>query len=442
MRGPREISRRTATIAARHVLPPLGVVLRVVRGASARSAEYRLSEGRCIVGGGRQADFSISDPAISREHVELTLVPEGVAVRDLGSRNGTFYLGQRIDRIIVAPGVRLTLGSTELAIDPDTEALEGPGPHEGDSFRGMVARSESMRRLFAMLARLEGSLVTVLVSGESGVGKELVARAIHEGSAVATGPLVIVNCGALARELIASELFGHRKGAFTGAMDARRGAFVSADGGTLFLDEIGELPLELQPALLRALEAGEVRPVGDDRPVQVRVRVVAATNRDLREEVHAGRFREDLYYRLAVIELHVPPLRDRPEDIEPLARLFASAAGLKELPAPMLERLKAQAWPGNARQLRNAVETFAALGMLPSPGSAKAPSAELALAQFVDVHRPFLEQRDELSDRFTRLYLRALLMHTGGNQAEAARAAGIDRTYIARLLSKYGLSKT
>ena len=383
----------------------------------------------------------ISDPAVSREHAEITLVPEGVSVRDLGSRNGTFYLGQRIDRIIVSPGVRLRIGSTELAIDPDTEALEGPGPYEGDSFRGMVARSDAMRRIFAILARLEGSLVTVLVTGESGVGKEPIARALHEGSTVATGPLVIVNCGALARELVASELFGHRKGAFTGAQDARRGAFVSADGGTLFLDEIGELPLDLQPALLRALETGEIRAVGDDHSVRVRVRIVAATNRDLLEEVRLGRFREDLYYRLAVVQLAVPPLRSRPEDIEPLARLFASAAGLKELPAPTLERLKSHSWPGNVRELRNAVDTFAALGMLPQSGAVKGPAAEMALAQMVDLRRPFLEQKDELGDRFTRLYLRALLAHAQGNQAAAARVAGIDRTYLGRLLTKFGMSK-
>jgi DNA-binding NtrC family response regulator len=431
-------SRRTKTIA-RDLLAPLGVVVRVA-GARA-SKHYRLSSGKCVVGGGRDCDLVVVDPAVSREHVELTLVPEGVRVRDLGSRNGTFYLGQRIDSLTVAPGVRLTVGSTELAIDADAGALEGPGPYEGDSFRGMVGRSEAMRRLFTMLMQLEGSLVPVLVSGESGVGKELVARALHEGSTVATGPLVIVNCGALPRELVASELFGHKKGAFTGAHEPRRGAFASADGGTFFLDEIGELPLELQPALLRALETGEVRPVGDDHATRVRVRVVAATNRDLQEEVRAGNFREDLYYRLAVVELHVVPLRDRPEDIEPLARLFASAAGLKDLPTATLERLKSQPWPGNARQLRNAVETFAALGMLPQPGLTRGPGADALLAGLVDLNRPYVDQKDEMVERFTRVYLRALLAHSGGNQAAAARIAGIDRTYLGRLLLKLGSGK-
>ena len=264
---------------------------------------------------------------------------------------------------------------------------------------------------------------------------------MHEGSAVASGPLEIVNCGALARELIASELFGHKKGAFTGAQEARRGAFQIADRGTLFLDEIGELPLYLQPALLRALETGEVRAVGDDRTARVKVRVIAATNRDLEEEVRAGRFREDLYYRLAVVRLHVPPLRERPEDIEPLTRLFASAAGLREIPRPTLERLRAHTWPGNVRELRNAVDTFAAIGMLPLQAgtTATGPAFDVALERMVDVARPYADQKDDLVERFTRMYLRALLAHTNGNQAAAARIAGIDRTYLGRLLVKYGM---
>jgi transcriptional regulator with GAF, ATPase, and Fis domain len=423
---------------------PLGVVVRVL-GARGGGPAFRLTEGACIVGGQRGADLVVPDPTVSRQHVELTLVPEGVSVRDLGSRNGTFYLGQRIDRIIVSPGTRLQLGSAEIAIEPDAQELEGPLPYDGDSFRGMVGRSEGMRRLFAILSRIEGSLVTVLVTGESGAGKELVARAVHEGSAVASGPLEIVNCGALARELVASELFGHKKGAFTGAQESRRGAFQIADRGTLFLDEIGELPLDLQPALLRALETGEVRAVGDDRTTRVKVRVIAATNRDLEEEVRAGRFREDLYYRLAVVRLHVPPLRDRPEDIEPLTRLFASAAGLRELPRPTLERLRAHSWPGNVRELRNAVDTFAAIGMLPlqasTGGGATGPAFDVALERMVDVARPYADQKDDLVERFTRMYLRALLAHTSGNQAAAARIAGIDRTYLGRLLVKYGIVK-
>src|SRR6185503_10855221 len=229
----------------------------------------------------------------------------------------------------------------EIAIDPDLVSLHGSPEAESAGYRGLVGVSAAMRRIFAILLRLEGSLINVLIEGESGVGKELIARALHEGSSVHEGPLVIVNCAALGRELVLSELFGHRKGAFTGAVEARKGAFEAADGGTLFLDEIGELPLDVQPMLLRALESGEAKPLGENAPRKVRVRVVAATSRDLEQEMQAGRFREDLYYRLAVVKLTIPPLRERPEDVEVLAQRFASAAGLGALPPEVIERLEA-----------------------------------------------------------------------------------------------------
>ena len=295
-----------------------------------------------------------------------------------------------------------------------------------------------MRKLFRTLVRLEGSTATVLLEGESGAGKELVAAAIHRGSALASHELVTVNCGALPRDLVASELFGHRRGAFTGATDHRKGAFETADGGTLFLDEVGELPLEVQPMLLRALETGEVRAVGSDRAKKVRVRFIAATNRDLKVDVETGRFREDLFYRLAVVRLRAPSLRERPEDIAPLAAHFAREAGLHDLPTAVVEQLKARAWPGNVRELRNAVQAYAALGSLPAADGPQAGALELALSQLVDVERPYVEQKDELIDRFTRLYLTALLAHTGGNQSAAARLAGLDRGYLGRLLTKHG----
>jgi DNA-binding NtrC family response regulator len=420
---------------------PLGAVLRVV-GAKATPQVYRLKSGRCVVGSGPGCDLVIAEATVSRSHLEVDLVPEGIAVRDLGSRNGTFYLGQRVEKMVLAIGARLTVGGrASLEIEADAASLREELDYDKDSYRGIVGASPSMRRLFAMLARLEGSLVTVLIEGESGVGKELIARALHEGSRVSSGPLVIVNCGAIPRDLVASELFGHRRGAFTGAVDARRGAFESADGGTLFLDEIGELPVDVQPMLLRALEAGEVRAVGGDQPTQVSVRVVAATNRDLEKEVPQGRFREDLFYRLAVVRLHVPPLRERLEDVEPLALRFAAAAGLPDVPADVLEKLKARPWPGNARELRNAVQAYAALGVLPEPARSKAALLRVALAEFVDVGRPYARQKDDLGDEFTRVYLEALLAHAGGNQTVAARIAGLDRTYLGRLIAKHGIQK-
>jgi DNA-binding NtrC family response regulator len=419
---------------------PLGAIVRVL-DARARPEVYRFTEGRCVLGSASTCDVVIAEPTVSRTHVELALVPEGVLVEDQGSRNGTFYGGQRVQKMVLALGGRISLGAVTVAIDADTVALEETAPHSENRFRGMIGASETMRKVFATVARLEGSLVNVLIEGESGVGKELVARAIHEGSKVSAGPLVIVNCGAVARELVASELFGHRKGAFTGAVDARKGAFESADGGTLFLDEIGELPIEIQPMLLRALETGDVRPVGGDQAKNVRVRVLAATNRDLEDEVRRGRFREDLFYRLVVVRLRVPTMRERLEDVEILARAFAAAAGVTDLPEATLARLKARRWPGNVRELRNAVQAYAALGEIPDERAAGAGALDLMLGDLIDVARPYADQKDDLCERFTRLYLQALLAHTAGHQAAAAKLAGLDRTYLGRLLAKHGLSR-
>lgn len=205
------------------------------------------------------------------------------------------------------------------------------------------------------------------------------------------------------------------------------------------LDELGELPVEIQPMLLRALESGEIRPVGEDQPRHVKTRVIAATNRDLESAIREGRFREDLYYRLAVVRLFVPPLRDRLEDLEPLAIRFAQAEGLADLPREIIDLLRNRAYPGNARELRNVVQAYAALGVLPAPGRAQVDLRRLVLQQSVDLSRPFAEQRDALLDEYTRLYLHALLAHTGGNQTTAARVAGLDRTYLGRLLAKLGI---
>jgi DNA-binding NtrC family response regulator len=436
----------TVSIANRAALvQPLGAIVRVF-GTRATPTAFRLEHGTCILGAGADCHVVIENPSVSRQHVELGLVPEGISVRDLGSRNGTFYLGQRVQSMTLAPGARIHLGPVEIALDPDLDTLGTAEPYPDAVYRGMIGASLGMRSLFGALARLEGSLVTVLVTGESGSGKELVARALHEGSTIADGPLVIVNCGAIAPDLVASELFGHRRGAFTGASDARKGAFESADGGTLFLDEIGELPLDVQPMLLRALESGEIRAVGSDRSTHVRVRVVAATHRDLPSEVRSNRFREDLYYRIAVVELTVPPLRDRIDDVEDLANRFAHASGLGALPQEVIARLRAHRWPGNVRELRNVVQAFAALGRLPNSvrGSdvpaGNDPNAGDSLERMIDVTRPYADQKDDLVDTFTRAYLVRLMQHTGGNQSAAARLSGLDRSWLWRLLVKHGLA--
>lgn len=412
-----------------------------VLGARAAPAVFRLPAGKCLLGAGAGADVLIQDDTVSRAHVELSLVPEGVLATDLGSRNGTFYLGQRVERMVLALGSKLRLGTVEIAIDADAESLQPAGDDLSAGYGALLGVSSPMRRLFSILTRLEGSLVSVLLEGESGSGKELIALAIHQGSQVASGPLVVVNCGAIARELVLSELFGHKRGSFTGAVADRVGAFASAHGGTLFLDEIGELPLDVQPVLLRALESGEIRPIGEGDPTKVNVRVIAATNRDLEVEVRAGRFREDLYYRLAVVKLTVPPLRERPEDIPLLAAHFAAAAGLPSLPDDVLNSLRGHTWPGNVRELRNAVQAYIAIGTLPGASTADGSALEANMRKMIEVTRPYADLKEDFLNRFTRTYLEMLLRETNGNQSEAARISGLDRSYLGRLLVRYGVTK-
>ena len=432
---------RTAAAVARIPLA-LPALIRVT-GARAKPETFRLTRGSCVVGAGKQADIIVVDKEVSRRHVELSLVPEGIHVADLESRNGTYYLGQRVERMTLALGSRLRIGSAEISLDVDSAAFDATHDKAAVAYRGLRGASAPMRKLFTRLSRLEGSLVNVLIAGESGVGKELIAHALHQGSTLAAEPMVALNCGALPRELIASELFGHRRGAFTGAVDARVGAFERANGGTLFLDEIGELPLDVQPMLLRALESGEVRALGADAPVQVKTRVIAATNRDLADEVAEGRFREDLFFRLAVVTLDVPPLRERREDIPLLAAAFAEAEGMGSLPEEVMRELSARTWPGNVRELKNAIAAFAAIGDLPnSRRRAHGDDLDRAFANMVDGTRPYAEQKDDIAARFTRIYLEVVLKRAGGNQTEAARIAGLDRGYFGRLLTKHGVNKS
>jgi DNA-binding NtrC family response regulator len=425
------------TTVVRQPPNPLALVVRV-SGARAAPTEVRLEKGSCLVGAASECDIRIEDKAISRKHLELRLVPAGVQVRDLGSRNGTWYMGQRIESMVCSPGARVRAGAAELAIDLDRDALERLEDGQA-GYRGLVGHAPAMRRLFAMLERLEGSLVSVLVEGDSGTGKELVARAIHAGSNRASAPLVIVNCGALNRELVLSELFGHKRGAFTGAGEDRLGAFSAAHGGTLFLDEIGELPLEMQPALLRALESGEIKRVGDAQTQKVDVRVVAATNRDLRAAADAGTFREDLYYRLAVVKLRMPGLADRPEDIPALAQHFAASAGAGALPPDVVATLGKRSYRGHARELKNAVLAYLAIGALPEAPAENASVLEAALRQVADPRKPYQDQKDAIGEIFSRVFFEALLDIAGGNQSEAARIAGLDRSYLRKLMLKHGM---
>ena len=417
--------------------PPLAALIRLKDGDDSSPA-LRLERGSCVIGAGVGVDLVVADDTVSRQHVRLTLTPHGVLVEDLESSNGTFYLGQRVAKMVLSLGSHIRIGDVELVIDADLDELlgDGVGP---DRYGELLGVSPAMRKLFHMLLRLEGSLVSILIQGDSGTGKELIARSIHHASAVARGPFVAINCGAIPRELISSTLFGHKRGAFTGAVESHVGAFEAADGGTLFLDEIGELPLESQPTLLRALESGEILPVGETDVRQVQVRVLAATNRDLLSAVEQRSFREDLYYRLAVVALHVPALSERPEDIEVLVRHFARDAGGANLPGDVVDELRQRAWPGNARELRNAVQAYVAIGALPQLRAGAASTLDTSLRGYVSKLEPYGVMKQDVVDRMTRAYLLAVMSHAGGNQSEAARVAGLERSYLRKLLLRYEL---
>lgn len=418
---------------------PLVALVQLFHGGAER-ASVRLAGGELIVGAAPDCQLVVADDAVSRRHLRLTLAAEGVHVEDLGSRNGTFYLGQRVGQLTLSLGSRLTLGKSELRFVADEADFRGTQGESRTTYGRLHGRAPSMQRLFTLLGRLEGSLVAVLIEGESGTGKELVARAIHEHSSVSGGPFIAINCGALDRALVKSELFGHKKGAFTGAIADAVGAFEAADGGTLFLDEIGELDLDVQPVLLRALESGEFSRLGETRTRKSRVRLLAATHQKLKEDVADGRFREDLYYRLKVVSLELPPLRARSEDIPLLARRLAEQAGYPPLPDELIERLTKRAFPGNVRELRHAIDAWAAIGELPEGDEPRRSLLDEVLVQLVDPTRPYAEQKELVVDALTRVYLKKLIENTGGNRSEAARVADLQRGYLRRLLEKYDLA--
>jgi transcriptional regulator with GAF, ATPase, and Fis domain len=399
-----------------------------------------LVESTLQLGSSESAGFFLKDKTVSKRHVELTARPDGVLVRDLDSRNGTFSAGIRLREALleVAPDrpASLTIGRTELSLQVVEQDLGAPKP--SSNFGRAIGNSPVMQQLFGLLQRVASSDVTVMLLGETGTGKELLAESIHQASGRKDQQLVVFDCAGVAPSLIESELFGHVKGAFTGADQDREGAFLRADGGTMFLDEIGELPLDLQPKLLRALECQTVRRVGEDRERRVNVRIIAATHRDLEQEVADGRFRQDLYFRLAVVPVQVPSLRERPEDIPLLVKQMASQLkGSGPLfTESVLKQMAAWSWPGNVRELRNAVQRVAAGGPLElkpprrtTSSSIPKPSNEL----------PFHQAKEQLLEQFTREYLLTLMKKCDGNVAKMARTAGVARTHLHRMLTLHGI---
>jgi DNA-binding NtrC family response regulator len=394
----------------------------------------------CRVGTHASNDVVLQDPAVSRFHCRLMREEGAWRVRDWGSLNGTRLEGVRIRDADLPIDAALMLGDSSVrvrAIAPAEQAVVPMVP----AFGQLAGSSVAMRKLFGLLEKVGPSDINVLIEGESGTGKELVANEILQRSPRAEKPFVVVDCGAISPNLVESELFGHTRGSFTGADRDRIGAFESADGGTVFLDEVGELPLELQPKLLRAIEAQEIRRVGETRSRKVNVRVVSATNRDLEREVNRGRFREDLYFRLAVMSVHVPALRERLDDLVILVRVFLQALGVPDeerlfTPAVFAEMARHD-WPGNVRELRNYVERSVVLqkaGPTMRRGSSSATGSTPP-----DITVPFRIAKEASIDAFERGYLAALLEAAGNNMSKAARMAGMDRMYLHRLVQKHGL---
>jgi DNA-binding NtrC family response regulator len=410
--------------------------------------------GVVLVGSSPDAHLVLTDPHVSRRHARFGLMGDRAMVHDEGSRNGTHLNGGRVTHAEVPFGAVVYLGpSTAVAVQAHWQTREVP-PSQNDHFGELFGRSLAMREVFAMLERVAPTDVPVLIEGETGTGKELAARSIHAASPRRNGPYVVFDCGSVPRELAESELFGHKRGAFTGAVTGRGGAFHRAHGGTIVLDEIGELPIELQPKLLRVLETGEVRSVGDDVARKVDVRVLAATNRDLHAEARRGTFRQDLVYRLDVVRIRLPPLRFRPDDVASLAeRLLTGHTDPSEKVAgPNLERLLSYAWPGNVRELRNALmravvlaerpagrkPRFAELVLNVDPGAAPARTIGIGYPG-VSSPLPFKTAKEQLIAAFERAYLEALLPRHRGVVTHAAEAAGISRKHLHDLIRRLGV---
>ncbi len=435
----------TNVIAKGRTLAIRAVELSVVDGPD-RGKKHRVAQGVARVGTSKGSALCLADPTVSRLHFEISVRPEGVRLHDAGSTNGTFVDGRRVRDIDVGPGTLVCAGGTTIRVD----VADQPGfveLSERTSFGELVGGSAEMRRVYAVVEKAAATEATVLVTGETGTGKELVARALHEESPRASKPFVAIDCGAIPENLFESELFGHMRGAFTGAVGERRGAFEDADGGTLFFDEVGELPLTLQPKLLRALETRQVRRVGGNQPRRVDVRVVAATNRSLARTINQGTFRDDLYYRLAVVEIELPPLRARREDIPLLAARFVDRfAGKPEpLPPELLSTLVAREWPGNVRELRNFIERCVSLGWpdpreaTPTPAASSPRAGEPSGGALVPTHLPLREARQAWMEQFESVYARALLARTGGNVSRAAELAGVSRRFFQRTMVRVGV---
>ncbi len=448
------MTRRRGTLSLPQAEPPSTSAWLIVAPGTPAERRMPLGTDPICIGTGEDADLRIADPHVSRRHVEVQRTAAGVVVRDLGSTNGTYVDGNVVKEVVVMNGATIRVGTTSIRVETERPGSNPPAldplarlsslpaedsiPPGEPTFGAAVGASLGMRRIFAILDRLAPTELTVTLTGETGTGKDVLARAVHARSGRHQGPFVIFDCGAAAPTLIESELFGHEKGAFTGANSGRAGAFERADKGTLFLDEVGELAVDLQPKLLRALEQHRVRRVGGAEDLEVDVRILAATNRDLEEDVRAGRFREDLYFRLSAAIVKVPPLRERIEDLPGLVAAILQEAGRQlECTAATLEVLGAYDWPGNVRELRNVLLGAAAL--------AEGPALEPRDLIFFRPRRrdPTIDSlplAGRSLESIERAAIRQTLRHCEGNKVRAAKALGIAPSTLYEKLKKYGLS--
>ena len=421
----------------------VGFVLRVTAGPDA-GASFDIPPShpsRVLVGQSQSADFALHDREVSRRHLGLDVADGRLRLSDLGSRNGTRVNGVSVLEAMLDGGERIDIGATSITVQRAEHATEVP-LSAATGFGRLVGASPAMRRLYPLCERLAAAAVPVVIEGETGTGKEVLAESLHEMGPRAGGPFAVFDCTAVPPNLVESALFGHERGAFTGATEARRGVFEEAHGGTLLIDEIGDLDIELQAKLLRALERSEVRRIGGKSWIRVDVRVLAATRRNLDQEVAAGRFRDDLFYRLAVARIELPPLRHRAGDVGLLARTFwkRMASPGDAIPEDFVVRLESYTWPGNVRELYNAVARRVALGDLgdlygagaggPSGAAPASAAAQDPIASVLAENLPFPRAKEKIVEAFERRYVEDVLRRHGGNVVRAAAASGIARRYF------------
>ncbi|HEY1954869.1 MAG TPA: sigma 54-interacting transcriptional regulator [Polyangiaceae bacterium] len=407
---------------------------------------YGVDVDPIVVGRETGAQILVADPEVSAAHCEFRANNDGIQLRDLGSTNGTFVGALKIQEVTITTRSEVTVGQTRLIVEPDAKRRVDVG--FADSFGTLVGASPKMRRVFSVLEKVAPTPLSVLILGETGTGKEGVAKSIHAASPRKDKPFVIVDCGAIPETLAESILFGHEKGSFTGASERRRGALAEADGGTLFLDELGELPIDLQPKLLRALSEHQVRRVGSSSFEPIDVRVLAATRRDLGAEMNAGRFRSDLFFRIAQVRVELPALRERLGDlpllVEDICRRVGRAEHWEAVVRWIEQRMRTHDWPGNVRELVNVVSVAATLADTPEAIDDVLTLAREPARDIPQAGAPlggFAEAKRDAVSAFERDYFTALVRRAKGNVSEMARQSGMERHHVRAYLRKYGIDK-